>query len=99
MSAQALYDDPRDALIARLIEHDRLQDALMRAMSDRISKLEGVKPEDLSGSTMIREAAYETGYSQSGIRKRISSGAITATKRGGRWFIDRASLMSKVRSG
>ena len=91
-------DDPRDAEIAKLSEHSRLQDALIRMLSDRLSKIEGVEPEpDRSGSTTIQRAAHETGYSQSGIRKRITSGKITATQFGRRWIIDRASLTPKVR--
>jgi hypothetical protein len=109
MSALALYDD-REALIAALIErvgaqdeaiatltgHARLQDALIRTLSDRISKLEGVDPEpDRSGWTTIKGAAHEIGYSQSGLRKRIAAGKVAAQRLGGRWIIDRASLDSK----
>ena len=105
MSATQLHerdalDDPRDAQIAKLSEHVVFLAALTRALSDRVSVLEGSESEpDLSGSTMIKEAARTTGYSKSGIRKRIASGKITAIKRGGYWFVDPASLMSKVRSG
>jgi hypothetical protein len=92
--------DPRDAEIARLAEHVVFLVALCRSLNDRIAALEGNESEpDLSGSTMIKEAARTTGYSKSGIRKRIASGKITAIKRGGYWFVDPASLMSKVRSG
>jgi hypothetical protein len=94
MSAVAQHDvDPRDAQMALVL-------ALVRELSDRVTKLEGVEPElDLSGTTTIQRAAHETGYSQSGVRKRIASHKITATKHGGRWFIDRASLTPKVRKG
>jgi hypothetical protein len=84
-----------DDELRRLIEHSRLQDALIRMLSDRISKLEGVPASDYSGSTTIKSAAGETGYSESAIRKKIRSGAIKATPHGGRWIIDRASLSSK----
>jgi hypothetical protein len=94
----AVRVDADDAQIAKLSERMALQDALMRIMSDRLSKLEGAEPEpDRSGSTTIQRAAHETGYSQSGIRKRIASGKITATQFGRRWIIDRASLTPKVR--
>ena len=72
---------------------------MLRLINNRISRFEGVDEPDLSGSTTIMQAAHDTGYSQSGIRKRIASRKIIATKRGGHWFIDRASLMPKVRSG
>jgi hypothetical protein len=97
MSAVLAHDE-RDDELRRLIEHSRLQDALIRMLSDRISKLEGVEPEpDYSGWDTIKEAAHETGYSQSGIRKRIASGKIAVTPLGRCWIIDRASLSSKVR--
>jgi hypothetical protein len=85
-----------DDELRRLIEHSRLQDALIRALSDRVSKLEGVGPEpDRSGTTTIKQASYDTGYSLSGVRKRIASGKIKATPLGRLWLIDRASLTSK----
>jgi hypothetical protein len=94
MSAIAALD-PRDDELRRLIEHSRLQDALIRMLSDRLSKLEGVPAPDYSGSTTIKSAACETGYSESAIRKKIASGAIKATPHGGRWIISRESLRRK----
>jgi hypothetical protein len=88
--------DNRDATIAKLNEQVAFLAAITRALSDRVSKLEGVEPgPDLSGTTTISQASYETGYSLSGVRKRIASGKIRATPLGGRWLIDRASLTPK----
>ena len=93
------YTSDRDARIAALEHRVAYQDAMLRVISDRIGRIECVEEPDLSGSATICQAAHDTGYSQSGIRKRIASRKIIATKRGGHWFIDRASLMPKVRSG
>jgi hypothetical protein len=92
----AALDTERDARIEALIEHSRLQDALIRMLSDRITAIEGLDPGPDHGSmTTLKGAAFMTGYSQSGIRRRISAGKIKARRVGGRWFVDASSL--KVR--
>jgi hypothetical protein len=90
MSAVRVYprDDPRDAEIAKLTEHVVFLAAIVRALSDRISKLEGVEyaPIDRARLMTVKDAAFKSGLSESGVRKLIRENRIGHAWIGGRVF-------------
>jgi hypothetical protein len=87
--SSAVRVDDRDDELRRLIEHSRLQDALIRMLSDRISVLEGVEfaPIDRSPLMTVKDAAFKSGLSESGVRKLIRENRVGHAWIGGRVFL------------
>jgi hypothetical protein len=81
-------DDPH-AEIARLTEHVVFLVAMTRALSDRVSALEGVEstPIDRARLMTIKDAAFKSGLSESGVRKLVREHRIGHTWIGGRLFL------------
>jgi hypothetical protein len=84
-------DDDRDAhaQIAKLSEHVVFLAALTRALSDRVSVLEGVEsvPIDRSDLMTVKAAAYRSGLSESGVRKLVREDRVGHAWIGGRVFL------------
>jgi hypothetical protein len=81
--------DDRDAQIAKLTEHVVFLAAIVRALSDRVSILEGTEsaPIDRSRLMTVKAAAHRSGYSASGIRKLVREDRVSHTWIGGRVFV------------
>jgi hypothetical protein len=81
--------DNRDAQIAKLSEHVVFLAAIVRGLSDRVSLLEGVEfaPIDRSPLMTVKDAAFKSGLSESGIRKLVREGRVSHTWIGGRVFV------------
>jgi hypothetical protein len=91
MPATLLSDtlDDRDAQIAKLSEHVVFLAAIVRALSDRVSALEGAEsvPIDRSALMTVKAAASRSGLSESGVRKLIRENRIGHAWIGGRVFV------------
>jgi hypothetical protein len=87
--ATVLATDPRDDQISELTEHVVFLAAMTRALSDRVSALEGVEstPIDRSPLMTIKDAAFKSGLSESGVRKLVREYRIGHTWIGGRVFV------------
>ena len=79
--------------------------ALLYIMNGRLTACETELREMRGGSATttkrraitIKEAAGESGFSESGVKVRIRQGRITARKLGGHWVDDAASVARRVR--
>jgi hypothetical protein len=90
MVATQLHErDSLDAEIAKLTEHVVFLAALVRALSDRVSALEGVESAPIDRSLMmdVKNAALKSGLSESGVRKRIRERRVSHTWVGDRVFV------------
>jgi hypothetical protein len=83
-------------LLARIEAHDEsiaLLKALVRVLSDRLSRVEGHADKPARDAlTTIKGASHASGYSETTIRKRIAEGRIVAHKIGGAVIVDAASV-------
>jgi hypothetical protein len=78
--------------------------ALLYIMNGRLTACETELRQTRGGVTTtkrraitIKEAAGESGFSESGVKVRIRQGRITARKLGGHWVDDAASVARRVR--
>jgi hypothetical protein len=81
--------DNRDAQIAKISEHVVFLAALTRALSDRVSILEGIEsvPIDRALLMTVKIAAHRSGLSESGVRKLIRENRVGHAWIGGRVFL------------
>jgi hypothetical protein len=97
--SSAVRDDSRDTEIGKLREHVVFLAALTRALSDRISALEGIAsvPIDRTPLMTVKNAAFKSGLSESGIRKLVRENRVKHTWIGDRVFLTELPSRRRVK--